>query len=160
VLISLVVGGCASLDQLSEEGGLIRRIFSREVVADDRAPLRPEAATVPAPAQSAAKSFADHSRDHFFTLYWNIAKRGGGEIEVSGIVENRNGPTFREVRLLISASGAGGETLKTKRLVLWGPFEKKAVEPFAVALPVAREPERVSVTVESYEFFLLPGGVK
>ncbi len=131
------------------------------IVAVNRTPLEPDADPSaspaprrggPIPARSTAELFTDQHRDNFFTLRWNTTKKGG-EIEVSGLVENRNGPLLGAVHLLISAYGAGGEALKTKRLVLWGPFDKKAVRPFAATLPVAKEPEHVSVAVASYEFF-------
>ncbi len=132
------------------------------IVAVRRNAVEPEAPPAPrregpAPARSTAGLFTDQARDNFFTLRWKTMKKGG-EIEVSGLLENRNGPMLQRVTLLVSAYGAGDEILKTQQLLFWGPFERKGVRPFAATLPVAREPERVSVSVASYDFFHPSGG--
>src|SRR3989442_11815986 len=103
----------------------------------------------PALAPTAAESFADHGEDHFFDLHWNAITRGG-EIEVRGFVENRNGPMLRDVALLVRTVDADGGTLKRKRLVLAGVLDRRASRAFAITLPVSTRPERVDVKVEWY----------
>lgn len=131
------------------------------IVAVDRSPGAPEAGPATpvalrpegrAATRSSADSFTGRARDHFFNFYWNTTEKGG-EIEVSGLVENRNGPMVKEVTLLITAHDAAGKTLKTQRVVLRGSFDKKATRPFTATFPVAIQPERVNVWVESYDFY-------
>jgi hypothetical protein len=131
------------------------------VVAVERAAAGGEARTAagaalpndkPAPGRSTETLFADHGRDHFFTLHWNTTEKGG-EIEVSGLIENRSGPVLKDVTLLISAQDAGGEILKTQEVALWGPFDKREARPFSATLPAGKPAERVSVTVASYQFY-------
>lgn len=172
--------GLSSPDALVREGfpGLIRPGQARpfyfaaafpgderrarlSVVAVDRAPVEADAGTMaaatrrdskPAPARSREEPFAEIARDHFFTLRWNTTEKGG-EVQVSGLIENRNGPILRDVTLLISAHDAAGGTLKTERLLFGGPFDKREARSFAAALPVRSRPDRVSVSVESYRFY-------
>src|SRR3989442_4934774 len=130
------------------------------VVAVDRSSAPPERGVAtpaalrreaPASPPSVGASFADHMRDHFFDLHWNTITKGG-EIEVRGLVENRNGPMLRDVALLVRTIDAGGGTLKTKRLVLDGVLDRRDARAFAVTLPVSTSPERVDVKVEWYSF--------
>ena len=130
------------------------------VVAVDRSSAPPERGVAtpaalrreaPASPPSVGAPFADHMRDHFFDLHWNTITKGG-EIEVRGLVENRNGPMLRDVALLVRMIDAGGGTLKTKRLVLDGVLDRRDARAFAVTLPVSTSPERVDVKVEWYSF--------
>lgn len=115
------------------------------------APSAPLPGEGPDPVSLAEEKFSDYHRDNFFTLRWN-ATRKGGEIEVSGLVENRNGPMLKDVTLLVTTLD-GGKSSKPKRVVLQGVFDKREVKDFSVMLPVATEPERVTVRVESYDFY-------
>lgn len=103
-------------------------------------------------ATGPSSEYNAHAHDHFFSLHWGSAPKGG-EIEVSGIVENRNGPVLRDVALLVTAFGSGGQALTTDRVVLRGPFDKKAVRSFSVTLAGEPRPARVGVEVASYQFY-------
>lgn len=126
------------------------------VVAVDPEPFESE--SKPPPRQAAAapgqagESFTDRAQDHFFTLQWNSSKKDG-EVEVQGLVENRNGPPLREVILLVQAYDSAGKTVGTVQQRFFGVFEKRETKPFTVLLRVKAPPERVSVSVDSYQFF-------
>ena len=111
-------------------------------------PCAQAAATRP---QSPAKPFSDELKDHFFTLQWNTVKKGD-EIEVKGFLENRDGPTLRDVILAIRAHGPGKEILKTQTVMFHGVFEKRETRDFTVSLRPGKEPERITVSVERYQF--------
>lgn len=130
------------------------------VVAFDPEPFESE--SKPPPQQAAVapgetgESFTDRAQDHFFTLQWNSSKKDG-EVEVHGLVENRSGPPLREVVLLIQVYDSAGEAVGTARQRIFDVFEKRETRPFTVLLRVKTPPERVSVSVDSYQFFA-PGG--
>ncbi len=157
VTLFVVLGilGCAPLTRISEEGGLVGRALSR--AEQDETPSRDGPATDelrPPGAQTAradGPAFAHVAHDHFFTLRWNTTT-GGGTAGVRGVVENRNGPVFREVTLRMVAYGPTG-LLRTERIVLRGPFDKKARRPFSMSVPVDQPGAQIRVEVAAYEFY-------
>lgn len=133
------------------------------VVAVDPEPFESESKAQAAPTRQAAvapgqteEPFTDRAQDHFFTLQWSSSKKDG-EVEVRGLVENRNGPPLREVTLLIQAYDSAGKPVGASRQRFFDVFEKRETKPFTVLLRVSTPPERVSVSVDSYQFFA-PGG--
>lgn len=134
----------------------------RNVVASNEMVTEPPAAAdVPArfrfpwqraPQPSPAAQFSQHVEDPFFSLHWSTTNKEGGEVEIRGLLENRDGPMMQAVTILVSP-GPGGESVKPKRLLVLGPVDKRAFRPFAVTLSAPVEPEHVSVAVESYEFY-------
>ncbi len=154
--VTLGVLGCARLARIAEEGGIVGQALSRagqDEVPSPAASDETSEARAPSPRAEPADQtvFANVARHHFFTLRWNTATRGG-VTEVHGVVENRNGPMFREVILRMAASGPTGQP-GTDRVVLRGPFDKKAVRPFSMRVQVRQPVERVLVEVASYEFY-------
>lgn len=138
-------------DELQAQLSVAR--VDRRVVASLATGLPPGAKPCPQPAaaRGPAKPLPQQSDDHFFSLQWTT-RNTGDEVEISGLVENRDGPTMREVTLIVHAYDADGKTLKTERMVFPGIFEKKEVRPFTVSLRPGKEPERISVAVERYQF--------
>jgi hypothetical protein len=111
----------------------------------------------PRPSQPAAEEFTDRATDNFFMLRWKTVTKDAAYTEISGVVENRDGPALQSVTLLVRAYTAGGGVLETKELVLRGPFGKKEMRRFTATFRGAAKPERVTVRVASYDFFQ-PGG--
>ncbi len=138
-------------DELQAQLSIAR--VDRRVVASIGTGIPPGAK--PCPQQVAApgpvKPLPQQSEDHFFSLQWTTRNKGD-EVEISGLVENRDGPTMRDVTLIVHAYDADGKTLKTQQAVLFGIFEKKEVRPFTLSLRPGKEPERITVGVERYQF--------
>lgn len=160
VVVTLAVAGCAQLTQLSNDGGVVGRLFSPS--ATDVEPVRPvtqaEAAPRAAPVSEPAPAYTDRARDHFFTLAWRTDLTPSGRL-VSGVLENREGPALAEVTLVVSERGANLSLLHTWSFTLHSGLQKRETRPFALSLPSSPQGSQTVVAVWSYRFDA-PSGAK
>jgi hypothetical protein len=148
VLAALAVAGCGGLRQFSDQGGVIARVL----------PPSPTTAEPIRSAEKPAPAFTDGAQDRFFSLVWRVTD-SGDQVQVNGLLENLNGPEVIDVTLRVTLWTAD-ETSLTERLVTFPDIlEKREVRPFAVTVPTAERPSRVSVSVYAYRF-PQPGGSK
>src|SRR3989442_4382306 len=109
MLVGCLVGGCASHDRLSEEGGVVGRLASGvgeseppETQASQRVK---EASGALLPYRPA--DFDQHAADWQFTWHWT-ATRLGERVEVKGLIENRGGPAVQGITVELESAGSGG----------------------------------------------------
>jgi hypothetical protein len=146
VLAALAVAGCAGLSQPSNQDGVITRVLPPSLTSAE--PIRS--------AEKQAPAFTDGAQDRFFSLLWR-ATDSGDQVHVNGLLENLNGPEVIDVTLRITLWTAQ-ETPLTERLVTFPDIlEQRTVRPFAVTVPTAERPSRVSVSVSAYRFPQLGG---
>ncbi len=152
LLVGLV--GCARLEQISDEGGLVGRLSSRGAPSAESAspepdctPEEPAVATQNAPSSEPEiigpyrpTDFEEHAVDGEFEWHWT-ATRSGDRVEVKGLIHNRGSSPVQGVTFGVRSQGT------TVRAAAPGLIRPGQMRPFsfAVALPGEGQPLQLSI---------------